>query len=78
MSDVGIHGPCEDHEAMAVRVGEREVYRSAKRLLKPQESCTHTFSVIDLPPTYSVDLKESRFFGCSIQKGPGISRYHVF
>lgn len=77
LSDVGVHGPCEDHEAMAVHVGEREVYRSAKRLLKPQESCTHTFSVINLPPTYSVNLKESHVC-CSTQKGPGIPRHHKF
>lgn len=60
MSDVGAKRPgFEDDCVMAIRVEAREVYRSSPGLLKPQESHSHRFTVEDIEPIYSVDLKAS-------------------
>lgn len=44
---------------IAVRSGEHEVYRSTNNLLEIQETRVHSFTVVDVAPTYSIDLKAS-------------------
>lgn len=57
MSDVTTKKLRENDGELTIRAGEREVYRSPSSLLGSQESRVHSFTVVDLPPTYSVNLK---------------------
>lgn len=61
MSDVAMRKTSESVGEMAVRVGELEVYSSASCLLGIHESHVHSFSIVDLAPTFFVDLKASPF-----------------
>lgn len=57
ISDVALKKVCENDGEMAIRIGGREVYRSASRLLGIQESRVHSFTIVNHPPIFSVDLK---------------------
>ena len=57
MSEVTIGGCSASDGEMAVRIGEREVYRSVNSPLGIHESRVHEFTIADQPPTYSVDVK---------------------
>lgn len=59
LSDVAIKGRrvFNKDEQFAVRVGEKEVYRSAPSLLESRKTRAHRFSVMDTPMIYSADLK---------------------
>lgn len=57
MSDVTTKNRRENDGELTIRAGEREVYRSPSSLLGSQESRVHSFTVVHLPPTYSVNLK---------------------
>lgn len=73
MSDVTMKKLRENDGEMTIRAGEREVYRSPSSLLGSQESRVHSFAIVDLPPTYSVDLKASQvlisltYRGCQLR-----------
>lgn len=60
MSEVAIGGSSVSDGKMAVRNGEREVYRSASSPLGIHESRVHDFTIADQPPTYSVDIKVTK------------------
>lgn len=57
MSEVAIGGCSASDGEMAVRIEEREVYRSANSPLGIHESRVHEFTIADQPPIYSVDVK---------------------
>lgn len=58
ISDVGIQERyCVSHGEPVVRIAERRIYSSTTGLLKPQESGIHQFSIVDMDPVYSTDLK---------------------
>lgn len=60
VSDIGLKGRRCDHGGeIAIRTGEREVYSSTGNILNRQETRSHKFSILDVCPTYSVDLKAS-------------------
>lgn len=59
ISDVALKKVCDNDGDMAIRIGGREIYRSASRLLGIQESRVHGFAVVNHPPIFSVDLKVS-------------------
>lgn len=60
MSDVGMRPMSAKAGKMAVRMGEREVYRSGSSILGRREARIHTFPINDAEPRYSVDLKVSK------------------
>ena len=57
MSELAIGGSTVSDGEMAVRIAEREIYRSASSPLWIHESRVHDFTIADQPPTYSVDVK---------------------
>lgn len=57
MSDINVKTISENDGELAVRIGGREVYRSANSLLGNQESRVHSFAIVNVPPIFSVDLK---------------------
>ncbi|CAM9506461.1 unnamed protein product [Ectocarpus fasciculatus] len=70
MSDVAMKKLRANDGEIAIRTGEREVYRSASSLLGIQESRVHSFAIADLAPMYSVDLKAIiTFSGCMDSRG---------
>lgn len=81
MSDVTTKTLRESDGEITIRAGEREVYRSTSSLLRSQESRVHSFAIVDLPPTYSVNIKVSRASHpynahlSNVQRGPTISRW---
>lgn len=66
MSDVAMKKLRANDGEIAIRTGEREVYRSAASLLGIQESRVHSFAIADLAPMYSVDLKASQLVCSSL------------
>lgn len=57
MSDIDIKTKSENDGELAIRIGEREIYRSASSLLGNQESRVHSFAIVNIPPIFSIDLK---------------------
>lgn len=57
LSDIDMKRVSENDGELAIRIGGREVYRSASGLLGNQESRVHSFAIGHLPPIFCVDLK---------------------
>lgn len=72
MSEVAVRGTSDSDGEIAVRTGEREIYRSASIPLGIHESRVHGFAIVDQPPTYSVDLKVSRAGHLTMATNTGI------
>lgn len=60
MSEVGVNQSGENDGEVAIRVGEREIYRAESTPIRIQESRAHKFEIVNTSPTYCIDLKASR------------------
>ncbi|CAM9212499.1 unnamed protein product, partial [Hapterophycus canaliculatus] len=70
MSEVSVKQLGANDEEMAVRTGEREIFRSESTPIRIQESRVHKFEIMNTSPTYFIDLKASRAFtGCMDSRG---------
>lgn len=72
MSEVAVRKTNDSDGEIAVRTGEREFYRSASSPLGIHESRVHGFTIMDHPPTFSVDLKVSRAGHLTMETNAGI------